>query len=185
MDLLINFPINSDKANLIKYFNQKKNIAPFYFKNLLKYDEVQMYKLNKICKILFDKKENEFRENKKKQEKSYNKDKTIKQKSKDDLESIGKIMKKSNGILDLYLHKIVVDEKIRKEDYEYATSKFKQKYWDKYNVDRFLKLKEKMILHPELLKSSWNFGKFDFNGNPKLKASNSSPNLFDYQSNAK
>ena len=185
LDLLVNFPINSDKTNLIKYFNQKKSIAPFYFKNLLRYDELQMYKLNKICKVLLDKKENEFRENKKKEENNYNKDKTINQKSKENLESLARIMKKTNGILDVYLHKIVVNEKMRKEDYEYVTSKFKQKYWDKYDVDRFLKLKEKMVLHPELFKSSGNFGKPGFNVNTKLKANNSTPNLFEFKSNAK
>ena len=178
LDLLLNFPINSDKTNLIKYLNQKKNIAPFYFKNLLKYDEIQMYKLNQICKVLFDKKENEFRESKKKVEKDYNKDKSIKQKSKDDLVSIGKIMKKSNGILDIYLNKIADEERIRKEDYEYTTTKFKEKYWDKYNVDRFLKMKEKIVLHPELFKLPKNLGKTGLNESMKLKANNSSPNIF-------
>ena len=109
IDLILNYSINSDKFSIIKYFQQEKNISPQYFENLVKYDEQQMYKLNKICQLIFHRKEND---NNNFNLKYYelNKDKKIdRQKGNQSIKDLQTIIKRSNSILDDYniLKKII------------------------------------------------------------------------------
>ena len=66
LSILLNLPMNPDRTNLIEYYKQNKPIAPFYFENLLKYNEAQIYKLNKICQIIFHKETKKIKEKQKK-----------------------------------------------------------------------------------------------------------------------
>ena len=100
MDLILNYTINQDKQSIIKYFQQEKKISPQYFENLLKYDEPQMYKLNKICQMII-KKDNESKYNSFKYYKlNRNEDNYNKLKEGQSLKSLQGIIKKSNSILD-------------------------------------------------------------------------------------
>ena len=64
LDNILNVSINSDRKNLINYLKRNKSIAPYYFKNLLKCDELQIYKLNKMCGIIMNKENKNISEGK-------------------------------------------------------------------------------------------------------------------------
>lgn len=174
IDLILNYSINSDKFNIIKYFQQEKNISPQYFENLVKYDEQQMYKLNKICQLIFHRKENDDKNfNLKYYE--LNKDKKIdRQKGSQSIEDLQTIIKKSNSILDDY--NILKKNHCfwRKHAFKEDVMKIKKKYWDKYNVDRFLKNRQRMKING-LLNTSQNS---DAIINKKLFSSQSTPDIF-------
>ena len=103
MDLILNYSINPDKQNIIKYFQQEKNIFPQYFENLLKYDEPHMYKLNKICQMIFHRNDNENKFNSLKfYQLKRDKEKFDRQKEGQNLKALQGIIKKSNSILDDY-----------------------------------------------------------------------------------
>ena len=175
MDLILNYPINPDKESIIKYFQQEKKISPQYFENLLKYDETQMYKLNKICQMIFRKENdnkyinlNYFKLNK-------DKDRYNKLKEGQNLKALQGLIKKSNSILDDYSTVQNNHKFWRKNGYKDDVAKIKEKYWKKYDVDRFLKNKQKMEL----------FGIEYFNKNmsntpvnKKLFSSQSTPDIF-------
>ena len=168
MDLILNYGINTDKSSIIRYFKQKKKISPQYFENLLKYDEPQLYKLNKICDIILEKREIE--KNKQKM-KFYESKEEDKYKNGTNLKDIENIIKKSDSVINDYT---VADKsrrywKLRANKEE--ADKIKKKYWIRYNVDRFLKNKQKMELKGFSLSTK--------NGDSKkLFSSQSSPNVF-------
>ena len=144
MDLILNYSINPDKESIIKYFQQEKKISPQYIENLLKYDETQMYKLNKICQEIFRKEnENKFN-NLNFYQFNRNKDKYNRVKDSRNLKALQNIMKKSNSILDDYTIIQNNHNFWRKHGYKDDVMKIKEKYWNKYKVDRFLKNKQKM-----------------------------------------
>lgn len=174
IDLILNYSINSDKFNIIKYFQQEKNISPQYFENLVKYDEQQMYKLNKICQLIFHRKENDSKNfNLKYYE--LNKDKKIdRQKGNQSIKDLQTIIKRSNSIL--YDYNVLKKNHgfWRKHQFQEDVMKIKEKYWDKYNVDRFLKNREKMKIKG-LLNTSKNSEAIL---NKKLFSSQSTPDIF-------
>lgn len=174
IDLILNYSINSDKFNIIKYFQQEKNISPQYFENLVKYDEQQMYKLNKICQLIFHRKENDSKNfNLKYYE--LNKDKKIdRQKGNQSIKDLQTIIKRSNSILDDYNVLKKNHGFWRKHQFQEDVMKIKEKYWDKYNVDRFLKNREKMKIKG-LLNTSKNSEAIP---NKKLFSSQSTPDIF-------
>ena len=137
--ILLNLPLNPDRTNLIKYYKQNKNISPFYFENLLKCNEAQIYKLNKICQIIFHEKEGEANEQKIIEDKKFNKEKMIREKGNNNMICVNKIINKSNGIFSGYTLKqenyAIKKKKLFKEEIK----KMKKKYWDKYGVDKFFK----------------------------------------------
>ena len=180
MDLLLNYSINPDKESIIKYFQQEKNISPQYFENLLKYDEPHLYKLNKICQIIFNRKENQDKFNDLKYYKLNRvKDKFNKQRDGQNMKDMLNMMKKANSILEGY--SIVQNNHNfwRKHAYKDDVLKIKEKYWDKYNVDRFLKNKQRMNLN-SLSQTTKNNDIFSFN--KKLFSSQSTPDIF-YKTN--
>ena len=147
MDLILNYTINPDKESIIKYFQQEKKISPQYIENLLKYDEPQMYKLNKICEMIFRKEnENKFN-NLKYYHFNRNKDKYNRIKDGQNLKALQNLMKKSNSILDDYTTIQNNHNYWRKYGYKDDVMKIKDKYWKKYHVDRFLKNKQKMEIN--------------------------------------
>jgi len=174
IDLILNYSINPDKFNIIKYFQQEKNISPQYFENLVKYDEQQMYKLNKICQLIFHRKENDSKNfNLKYYE--LNKDKKIdRQKGNQSIKDLQTIIKRSNSIL--YDYNVLKKNHgfWRKHQFQEDVMKIKEKYWDKYNVDRFLKNREKMKIKG-LLNTSKNSEAIL---NKKLFSSQSTPDIF-------
>lgn len=174
IDLILNYSINSDKFNIIKYFQQEKNISPQYYENLVKYDEQQMYKLNKICQLIFHRKENDSKNfNLKYYE--LNKDKKIdSQKGNQSIKDLQTIIKRSNSILDDYNVLKKNHGFWRKHQFQEDVMKIKEKYWDKYNVDRFLKNREKMKIKG-LLNTSKNSEAIL---NKKLFSSQSTPDIF-------
>lgn len=174
IDLILNYSINSDKFNIIKYFQQEKNISPQYYENLVKYDEQQMYKLNKICQLIFHRKENDTKNfNLKYYE--LNKDKKIdSQKGNQSIKDLQTIIKRSNSILDDYNVLKKNHGFWRKHQFQEDVMKIKEKYWDKYNVDRFLKNREKMKIKG-LLNTSKNSEAIL---NKKLFSSQSTPDIF-------
>ena len=175
IDLILNYSINSDKFNLIKYFQQEKNISPQYFENLVKYDEQQMYKLNKICQLIFHRKEND---NKNFNLKYYelNKDKKIdRQKGNQNIKDLQTIIKRSNSILDDYNILKKNHSFWRKNAFKEDVMKIKKIYWDKYNVDRFLKNRQRININNGLLNTSKNSEAII---NKKLFSSQSTPDIF-------
>lgn len=174
IDLILNYSINPDKFNIIKYFQQEKNISPQYYENLVKYDEQQMYKLNKICQLIFHRKENDTKNfNLKYYE--LNKDKKIdRQKGNQSIKDLQTIIKRSNSILDDYNVLKKNHGFWRKHQFQEDVMKIKEKYWDKYNVDRFLKNREKMKIKG-LLNTSKNSEAIL---NKKLFSSQSTPDIF-------
>ena len=174
IDLILNYSINPDKFNIIKYFQQEKNISPQYYENLVKYDEQQMYKLNKICQLIFHRKENDTKNfNLKYYE--LNKDKKIdSQKGNQSIKDLQTIIKRSNSILDDYNVLKKNHGFWRKHQFQEDVMKIKEKYWDKYNVDRFLKNREKMKIKG-LLNTSKNSEAIL---NKKLFSSQSTPDIF-------
>lgn len=153
LKFILSLPINADRTNLIKYFQQNKYISPHYFEYLLKCDEAQIYRLNKICQMIMVKNEEEFKEQKINQDKKDNKEKLIKQRSNNSMASINKIINRSNNIIigyNNYKRNIrIKKQKIFRED----VKKIKQEYWDKYGVDKFLKKNKKVESCPKFLNS--------------------------------
>ena len=168
MDLILNYTINPDKQSIIKYFQQNKNISPYYFENLIKYDEPQMYRLNKICQMILHRKENEKKNLGLKFFEMNEKDKFNKQKGSRNLKALQGIIKKSNSILNDYTMLQNNHNFWRKNGYQDDVMKVKEKYWDKYNVNRFLKNQQKN----ETMISA------DRTMNKKFVSSQSSPNIF-------
>ena len=137
--ILLNLPLNPDRTNLIKYYKQNKNISPFYFENLLKCNEAQIYKLNKICQIIFHEKEGEANEQKIIEDKKFNKEKMIREKGNNNMICVNKIINKSNGIFSGYNLRQETYAIKRKKLFKEEIKKMKKKYWDKYGVDKFFK----------------------------------------------
>jgi len=176
MDLILNYSLNPDKQSIINYFKQEKNISPQYFENLLKYDEPQMYKLNKICQMIFRRKDDENKFNiLKYYELKKDKDKFNRQKGGQNLKALQNIIKKTNSILDDYTIVQNNHNFWRKHGYKEDVVKIKEKFWDKYNVDRFLKNKQKMELN-RLAQTTKNNGNDLLN--KKLFSSQSTPDIF-------
>jgi hypothetical protein len=139
LNILLNLPMNPDRKNLIEYYRQNKSIAPFYFENLLKYNEAQIYKLNKICQIIFHKQEDEKKEAKIIKDKKFNREKLIRQKGNSNMKYVNELINKSNGIINGYVLKQESNNIKRKKIYIEEVKKIKKKYWDKYGVNKFYK----------------------------------------------
>ena len=132
LDNILNVSINSDRINLINYLKRNKNIAPYYFKNLLKYDESQIYKLNKMCGIIMSKEKNKnFSE--RKNEKNI-KNKILESSSK----GINFLLDKTNRILKEYSEYKQCQNKIKKKGFEEMIKNTKKKYWDKFNINKLI-----------------------------------------------
>jgi hypothetical protein len=173
LSVILSLPMNSDRINLINYYKQSKDISPFYFENLAKYNEAQIFKLNKICQMVFHKKEEEMKESKISKEKKLNKDKIMRQRGNIYLNYIGKIMNKTNGIISEYnLRKEIFNSK-KKKIYRDEIKKIKKNYWDKYGVNDFYK--EKKTLGQNNLNSS---EVEELHNKKNLHANKSSPNIF-------
>ena len=139
LSTILSLPMNPDRTNLIKYFKQNKDISPFYFENLLKYDEAQIYKLNKICQIIFHKKEDEIKELKIIEDKKFNKEKMIRQRGNNYMNSVNKIINRSNGIISGYTLKQQTNAIKKKKIFKEEVKKIKNQYWDRYGVNKFYK----------------------------------------------
>lgn len=165
MELILNYGINSDKSSIIRYFQQKKKISPQYFENLLKYDESKLYKLNKVCEAIFENKKKE-----KKKMKFFGELKDDKFKSAINMKDIDNIIKTSDSILNIHTTSSKNRKFWRLNAYKEDIERIRNKYWIRYDVDRFLKNKQKKDLNGFSL-STKNVE------NKKLFSSQSSPNI--------
>ena len=137
LDNILNLNINSDRTDLINYLKRNKSISPFYFKNLLKRDESQIYKLNKICgKIINNEKNKTFLERKM--------DKKIKNNHYEN-SSNGLIsyLEKTNKILNNYSQYREKQNNIRKKGFKEMIKNTKKKYWDKFHINNLYNTKYK------------------------------------------
>jgi hypothetical protein len=139
LNILLNIPMNPDRINLLEYYKQNKPIAPFYFENLLKYNDAQKYKLNKICQIIFHKKEDEKKEAKIIKDKKFNREKMLRQKGSNNIKYVNELINKSNEIIAGYTLKQETNNIKRKKIYMEEVKKIKKKYWDKYGVNKYYK----------------------------------------------
>ena len=139
LSTILSLPMNPDRTNLIKYFKQNKDISPFYFENLLKYDEAQIYKLNKICQIIFHKKEDEMKELKTLEDKKFNKEKMLRQRGNNYMNCVNKIINRTNGIISGYTLKQQTNAIKKKKIFKEEVKKMKNQYWDRYGVNKFYK----------------------------------------------
>ena len=169
MDLILNYGINTDKSNIIKYFQQNRNISPHYFENLLKYDESQLYKLNRICEDILYEKE---KENNKKRKYLFEKKNDDKYKHGTNLKDLENIFKKSDSVINDYAAANKSRQYWKLRAYKEESEKIKKKYWARYNVDRFLKNKQKTELNLIPLSTKNVDSK-------KIFASQSSPNVLE------
>ena len=180
INLLLNYTINPDKQSIIKYFQQEKNISPQYFENLLKYDEPHLYKLNKICQMIFHRKEDQDKFSDLKLYKlNRDKDKFNKHREGQNLKDLLNMMKKTNSILEGYSTVQKNHNFWRRHAYKDDVLKIKEKFWDKYNIDRFLKNNQRMSLK-SLSQTTKSNDMIPFN--KKLFSSQSTPDIF-YKNN--
>ena len=177
LSIILSLPMNPDRTNLIKYYKQKKKISPFYFENLLKCSEAQIYKLNKICQIIFHKKEDEIKELKVLEDKKFNREKLIRQRGNNNMISVNKIMNKTNGIISGYTLKQEMNAIKKKKLFKEEVKKIKNKYWDKYGVNKFYK--ENQVVEQNYL-STTDFEELQLKEQKKknLANSKSAPNIF-------
>ena len=98
------------------------------------------------------------------------KDKYNKLKEGQNLKSLQGIIKQSNSILDDYTLVQNNHNYWRRHGYKDDVMKIKTRYWDKYNVDRFLKNKQKMEMNQNIDNTPL--------GKKKLFSSLSSPDIF-------
>lgn len=177
LSIILSLPMNPDRTNLIKYYKQKKKISPFYFENLLKYNEAQIYKLNKICQIIFHKKEDEIKELKVLEDKKFNREKLIRQKGNNNMNCVNKIINKTNGIISGYALKQEMNTIKKKKIFKEEVKKIKNKYWDKYGVNKFYK--ENQVIDQNYL-STTDFEELQLKEHKKkvLSNSKSAPNIF-------
>ena len=124
---ILNKTINSDRTNLIKYLKRKKQISPYYFKNLSKYDEAQIYKLNKMCGVILnEEKIKSFSEKKTKYKSSKKKSIGISSKG------LSLLLNHSNRILNDYEEYKKYKDNAQKKGFKEMIKNTKRKYWDKF-----------------------------------------------------
>lgn len=137
LDNILNLNINSDRTDLINYLKKKKSISPYYFKNLLKKDESQIYKLNKICgKIMNNENNKSFLEMKKGKK---NKNKLYDNSSKE----LFSYLEKTSKILNDYSQFREKQNIIRTKGFKEIMNNTKKKYWDKFHIDGLFNTKPK------------------------------------------
>lgn len=129
---ILNKTINTDRTDLISYLKRNKSIAPYYLKNLLKYDEYHIYKLNKMCGFLMNKEKNKIFSERKNH-------KNIKNKI-FDRSSNGLIflLDKTNKILNEYSEYKDCKNKIIKQKYKEMIKNIKKDFWDKFHVEKLI-----------------------------------------------
>lgn len=126
--------IRSDRVNLIKYFKEKEVISPLSVKNLCKYDEERLLKLNKICQIALHNQENKKQFQEYVERKIGIKDRNIRLRSSKSLEDVTDGMMMSKGILSKYNHK-----KDNTPFLKELVHDMNDNYWKKGNIERMYK----------------------------------------------
>lgn len=180
LKILLNIPINPDRKDLINYFKQQKEIRPHYFENFLKYDEQQIYKLNKICQLIFDQKENAKKINEYLKEKKINEEKLAKDKGMNSIMYVDKLMHETNGIIGSYERYKENCKNKRNKIFKEQVRKIKNNYWDRYEVDKFLKEEQKQKkLGEDYSKSSFDYEEIFNKTRNNIKLSKSTPNIFE------
>ena len=179
LKFLLNIPINPDRKDLIKYFKQQKEIKPHYFENFLKYDEQQIYKLNKICQLVFNQKEEDKKIDENLKEKKLNKEKLMKDQGINSIIYVNKLMNETNDIIGSYQKYKENCVNKRRKIFRDQVRKIKSNYWDKYDVDKYLKEDQKQNrLVYDYSKSSHDYEE-DYNKLGTSNLSKSSPNIFE------
>lgn len=126
--------IKSDRVNLIKYFKEKEVISPLSVRNLCKYDEERLLKLNKICQIALHNQENKKQFQEYVERKIGVRDRNIRLRSSKSLEDVTGGMMMSKGILSKYNHK-----KDNTPFLKDLVHDMNDNYWKKGNIERMYK----------------------------------------------
>ena len=142
LDNILNLSINTDRKNLINYL-KRNSISPHYFKNLLKYDESQIYKLNKMCGFIMNK-ENNKNFSEKKNNKNL-KNKILENSS----TGLSFLLNKTNKILNDYMEYEKCQNNIKKKGFKEMIKNTKKNYWDKFRVEKLYKRKMKNLNEEE------------------------------------
>lgn len=167
LDLILNYDINGERKDLIKYLKEKKNLAPFYLEALMKSDEWRVYKLNKMCGLIYSNKNEEEKNSLIRRAKSnlnYNFEYNKKSK-KTDKENINKLLYKQNNIFEDYCLYKEKKQKVLKRIYKEALSKTKQNFWNKFNCQKYGKIKFKNIKNDNINNSINSNDSFSRNDN--------------------
>ena len=131
---ILNSTIKRDRTNIIKYYQQKELISPLSVKNLSKYDEERMMKLNKVCQILLHNQENKKKFQERIDKKITVKGREIKMTSSKSMSDMTREMNMTQKILGKYQ---------RKKDNTPLLKQFvkemKDTYWDKNNASKLEK----------------------------------------------
>ena len=131
---ILNSTIKRDRTNIIKYYQQKELISPLSVKNLSKYDEERMMKLNKVCQILLHNQENKKKFQERIDKKITVKEREIKMTSSKSMSDMTREMNMTQKILGKYQ---------RKKDNTPLLKQFvkemKDTYWDKNNASKLEK----------------------------------------------
>ena len=140
----------------------------------------QKYKFNKICQIVFHKKEDEKKEEKIIKDKKFNREKMIRQKGNNNIKYVNELINKSNEIITGYTLKQESNNIKRKKIYIEEVKKIKKKYWDKYGVNKYYK--EGQVMSQNYLSTS-DFEELQANelkkkGNNNFTNSRSTSDLF-------
>lgn len=182
LKILLNIPINPDRRDLINYFKQQKQINPQYFENFLKYDEQQIYKLNKICQLVFNQKEDEKKVNENLKEKLNNKEKLMKDAGINSMMHLNQLINETNGIIGNYQKYKENCKHKKKKIFRDQVKKIKNDYWDKYDLDKLLKESQKQKqkkLEDDYSKSSLDYEEENKKIGINSSLSKSVPNIFE------
>ena len=131
--LLLNPIINSNKINLIKYINEKK-MDPITLKSLSEKDQMELDKIDQVCKIYYMKKEKDTILN----DYIKNKANAVMNEAKEEFQNV---MRDAENKVDDFKTKLEkYNTKINaKEKYKELLQEIKHKHWRKFNLNRFNK----------------------------------------------
>ena len=131
---ILNSTIKRDRTNIIKYYQQKELISPLSVKNLSKYDEERMMKLNKVCQILLHNQENKKKFQERIDKKITVKEREIKMTSSKSMSDMTREMNMTQKILGKYQKK-----KDNTPLLKQFVKEMKDTYWDKNNASKLEK----------------------------------------------
>lgn len=131
---ILNSTIKRDRTNIIKYYQQKELISPLSVRNLSKYDEERMMKLNKVCQILLHNQENKKKFQERIDKKINVKEREIKMRSSKSMSDMTREMNMTKKILGKYQRK-----KDNTPLLKQLVKEMKDTYWDKNNASNLEK----------------------------------------------
>ena len=130
LSLILNYPLNASRSNIIDYYRVNKNISPFYLEKLVKSNEDKIAKLNNVCKKILTRREREKNDEMIKKRIKIKKEKLFKDNIKNSIESIERIMNKTSEIFREYK----LDKKQNKDIFFIKLETIKKECWSKHRI---------------------------------------------------